>query len=315
MKKPGPDAGKGAPATGYVFAIAAALLWGVAGTVAKYLFNNNVTALTLTQVRMTGSFILMMAYFLIARRELARIQRKDIGYLAVLGVGGLALVQISYYSAIANIQVAAAILLQYMAPIFIFLYAVTFMRERATPAKLSALVLAVSGCALVAGVYNIDFLKLNLTGVAWGLMSALCFTFYTLYGQAALRKYSAMTLFCYASGFGSLLWWIVNPPQVFFAVRYSPLVWLTFLYVTVFGTIVPFVFYFVALSRLEASRVSITSTLEPVVAGVVAFLFIGEKMGFLQVLGGILVIAAIVVLQRSHAPELPHHPVPNDHPH
>jgi drug/metabolite transporter (DMT)-like permease len=124
-----------------------------------------------------------------------------------------------------------------------------------------------------------------------------------------------MTLFCYASGFGSLLWWIVNPPQVFFAVRYSPLVWLTFLYVTVFGTIVPFVFYFVALSRLEASRVSITSTLEPVVAGVVAFLFICEKMGFLQVLGGILVIAAIVVLQRSHAPELPHHPVPNDHPH
>jgi drug/metabolite transporter (DMT)-like permease len=79
--------------------------------------------------------------------------------------------------------------------------------------------------------------------------------------------------------------------------------WLAFLYVTVLGTIVPFVLYLKALERMEASRVSITSTIEPVIAGVVAFFFIGEKMGPPQVLGGVLVIAAIILLQRSHTAE------------
>jgi drug/metabolite transporter (DMT)-like permease len=297
------------PITGYLYAIAAALLWGVSGPVAKYLFNNGVTALTLTQVRMTLSFLLLMAFFLVARRDLARVSPRDIPYLAVLGIPGLALVQISYYSAIANIHVAAAILLQYMAPVFILLYCAVFMREKVTPAKVVSLFLAISGCALVAGVYRIDFLRLNLVGVAWGLVSALCFSFYTLYGQAALRKYSAMPLFAYASGFGAVLWWIVNPPQAFFSIQYSALTWLAFLYVTVLGTVVPFVLYFMSLAHLEASRTSITSTLEPVVAGVVAFIFLGEKMGFLQMIGGALVITAIILLQRSPSPEPAHRPV------
>lgn len=305
-----PDSrGEKRPVAGYVYVIAAAILWGIGASVAKHLFNRGVTALVLTQVRMILSFALLMSFFLIARRDLARIRVKDIPYLAVLGIAGLAFVQISYYSAIARIQVAAAILLQYMAPIFIMLYAAVFMQERVTRLKFISLLLAVSGCALVAGVYNIDFLKLNMAGVAWGLTSALCFSFYTLYGQAALRKYSAMTLFAYASGFGSLPWLILNPPKSFFAVHYSALTWFGFLYVAVLGTTIPFVLYFMALARLEASRVSITSTLEPVVAGVVAFAFIGETMGFLQVIGGISVIAAIILLQRSPTPELAHRPV------
>ena len=299
----------GSPVAGYLYAVGAAILWGVSGPVAKYLFNHDVTALALTQVRQTLSFLILMAFFLIARRDLARIGPRDIPYLAVMGVGGLAMVQISYYSAIVRIQVAAAILLQYMAPVLILLYAAVFTKEKLTAEKLLSLLLAVSGCALVAGAYNVDFLKLNLAGVAWGLTSAVCFSFYTLYGQAGLRRYNAMTLFAYASGFGSILWWIINPPHSFFATQYSALTWLAFLYIALLGTLVPFVLYFKALERIEASRASITSTLEPVIAGVVAFIFIGEKMGFLQVVGGALVVGGIILLQRSPTPEMVHRPV------
>ena len=95
----------GNPTAGYLYAMGAAVLWGVGGPVAKYLFNHDVTALALTQARQTLSFLIMMAFFLIARRDLARIGPRDIPYLAVMGIGGLAMVQISYYSAIARIQV------------------------------------------------------------------------------------------------------------------------------------------------------------------------------------------------------------------
>lgn len=307
--KPSELHGKKGPMAGYLCAVAAAMLWGVAGPVAKYLFNQGVTAVALTQIRMTLSFVLMMVFFLLARRDLARIGPKDIPYLAMLGIGGFALVQIAYYSAIARIQVAAAILLEYMAPIFILMYAAIFMKEKVTRAKLGALILAVAGCTLVAGIYSLDVLKLNLPGVAWGLMSAAAFAFYTLYGQAGLRKYNVLTLFTYSSGFGAIMWWVLNPPHIFFATQYQPSVWLAFLYIVVFGTIAPFVLYLKALEYMEASRVSITSTLEPFFAGLIAFLFIGETMGALQVLGGALVIAGIILLQRSPTPEAAHHTV------
>ena len=309
--KTGGEKAAASPLSGYLYVVCAAALWGISGPVAKHLFNQGVTALVLTQVRMTLSFVLMMTYFLLARRDLARVKAKDIPYLAVLGIGGFALVQITYYSAIASIQVAAAILLQYMAPVLILIYAAIFTKEQITRAKLVSLVLAVTGCALVAGAYNIDFLKLNMKGVAWGLASAVCFSFYTLYGQSGLRKYSALTLFTYSSGFGAMLWWVLNPPRAFFAVHYPPGVWLAFVYVTVMGTIVPFVLYLLALNVMEASRVSITSTIEPVLAGVVAFIFLGEQMGPIQMLGGMLVLGGIILLQRSPTPELTHRPVQN----
>jgi len=292
--------------SGYFFAIAAAALWGTAGPVAKLLFNLGVSALVLTQIRQTLSFFLLMAFFLVWRKDFLYIRMKDLLFFAILGIAGLAMVQISYYFAISKIQVAPAILLEYMAPVFILLYSATFTGEKITPAKVASLVLAIGGCALVAGIYKMDVFKLNLAGVAWGLMSAIFFSFYTLYGQAGLKKYNAMTLFAYASGFGSLFLWTLNPPQEFFAVEYSGITWLLFVYVALFGTILPFVLYFEALKRMEASRVSITSTLEPVIAGVVAYLFVGETMSLFQIIGGVLVLSGIVLLQQSpsHGPEV-----------
>lgn len=289
---------------GYLFAIGAAALWGLAGPVAKYLFHNGVSPLALTQVRQTLSFILLISLFLVWRKRLLYVRTRDLPFFAILGIIGLAMVQISYYSAIKRIQVAPAILLEYMAPVFILMYSAVFMKEKVSLTKGFSLLLALIGCGLVAGVYEINFLKLNLVGVVWGLMSALFFSFYTLYGQAGLKKYSAMTLFAYASGFGAMFWWIVNPPRAFFAVEYSKLTWLAFAYIAVFGTIVPFILYFEGLKRMEASRASITSTLEPVVAGVAAYLFMGEIMALPQIFGGILVLAGIVLLQQSPAADM-----------
>lgn len=313
MNNPQKSGGK-TPIAGYLYALAAASLWGISGPVAKYLFNHDVSVVALTQTRMTLSFLLMLAFFLVARRDLARIGLKDFPYFIVMGSFGFMLVQITYYSAIARIQVAAAILLQYMAPIFILIYAAIFMKEKVTGGKLVSLILAIGGCALVAGVYNVDFLKLNLSGVMWGLMAAAFFAFYTIYGQIGLKKYSALTLFAYSSGFGAIPLWFVNPPTSYFAADYNLTVWLAFLYVAVLGTTVPFVLYLQALRYMEASRVSITSTFEPVFAGVVAFVFLSERMGFLQVVGGLLVITAIILLQRSPTPELAHHTVPDGGP-
>jgi drug/metabolite transporter (DMT)-like permease len=63
------------------------------------------------------------------------------------------------------------------------------------------------------------------------------------------------------------------------------------------GTAIPFGLYFVGINYIRSTRASITATLEPISAGFIAYLFLGEVLEPLQILGGVLVIVAIVLLQ------------------
>ncbi|MGA7878093.1 MAG: DMT family transporter, partial [Desulfoferrobacter sp.] len=76
-----------------------------------------------------------------------------------------------------------------------------------------------------------------------------------------------------------------------------PIEWFWIIYIVVFGTVVPFGLYFEGISLIRSTRASITATLEPITAGVVAYLFLGETMQPLQLLGGLLVIASVIILQ------------------
>jgi drug/metabolite transporter (DMT)-like permease len=71
------------------------------------------------------------------------------------------------------------------------------------------------------------------------------------------------------------------------------------LYVAVFGTIFPFLLFMRAMKHLSASHTGIISTLEPVVAAVIAWVFLQEKLTGLQLCGGLCVLLAIVILQKN----------------
>jgi drug/metabolite transporter (DMT)-like permease len=80
---------------------------------------------------------------------------------------------------------------------------------------------------------------------------------------------------------------------------YSFKIWMAFLYIAIFSTLIPFGLYFKGIERVRATRASITATWEPVVAGLTAYFVLGEVLSPLQVVGGIGVIAAIVLLQTA----------------
>ena len=101
----------------------------------------------------------------------------------------------------------------------------------------------------------------------------------------------------YAFAFSALFWALfVTPWEV--SQRGLPLtLWPYFLYVVIVGTVIPFGLFFQGIKYIRATRASITSTLEPIVAGVVSYFLLGESLFFLQIVGGISVITAIFLLQ------------------
>ena len=282
---------------GYLYVILAAVLWGVSGSAAKFLFNSGVSPFQLVQLRLTITALGLLIWLSLRNPALLRIARRDIWYFALLGTAGVGACQFTYLYAISKINVAAAILLQYLAPSLIALHAVVITRDRLSLSTVMALAGATAGCYLVVGAYNLELLSMNLTGVVSGILSAVAFAWYSIHGEYGMRRYSPWTVLFYAILFAAMMWNLLHPPLEAFFHRYTAIEWGWILYIGVMGTLLPFSLYLEGVNLIRSTRASITAILEPITAGVIAFFFLNERMHTLQILGGFLVIASIILLQ------------------
>ena len=282
---------------GYLCVAAAAVMWASSGTAGKALFTGGMTPFELVQIRVTVSTVLLAIVFGIWFRPLFRIRPRDLWYFFLLGSVVMALVQVTYFYAISKIQVAAAIFLQYLAPVMVAFFSICFWKECLTPTKIGALLLSLGGCYLVVGGYSLQLLKMNQLGILAGLSSALCFAVYTLVGERGMHRYSPWTILFYSFLFATITWHTFYPPFQYLRADFTAAQWGWIFYVSIVGTVLPFGLFFVGVNYVRSTRASITATLEPISAGLFAYLFLGESLQPLQIAGGAMVVVAIVVLQ------------------
>ncbi|MCE5241750.1 MAG: EamA family transporter [Desulfobacteraceae bacterium] len=285
------------PARGYAFVVLAAMFWAVSGTSGKYLFQHGMTPVELVQLRVTITSALLFCWLYARDRSLLRISSRDILYFMVLGVAGTAMLQFLYFYSISKIQVAMAILLEYLAPVFIALYSVLFVRERLTTKTTVAIAGTTAGCYLAVGAYNVDLLGMNWVGIVSGIASAIAFAWYTVHGERGMRRYDPATVLFYGFLFAAFFWNAVVPPFQALRHGYSPVEWGLIFYIVVFGTMVPFGLYTHGINLIRSTRASVTATLEPILAGFISYIFLGESLALPQMAGGFLVIGSVVLLQ------------------
>jgi drug/metabolite transporter (DMT)-like permease len=229
-------------------------------------------------------------------RGLLKIARRDLVYFSLLGTV-LAATHFTYLYAISRVHVAAAILLQYQSPVLIVAYSVMFRRKRPLFLTIVSLFGALWGCYLMVGAYNLDILDINRAGIISGLASAVFFAWYSVKSEYGMRIYSPWTVLFYALFFAAVIWNVLEPPLSAFTGTYSIMLWCGIFFVGIFGTVLPFGLYNEGIRLINSTRAGITATLEPVVAGVIAWFFIGETLGILQIMGAGLIIASILLLQ------------------
>ncbi len=294
---------------GYLYILIGSTLWGVSSVIAKTLFNIGLPPTELILVRLTLATLILLIFLLFYDMKRVTISLKDLPSFLILGFIGVTGMNFFYYYTISKIHVGPAILLQYLQPVWVSLYAFLFQKEPVSKGKMTALLLAIAGCYLVVGGYQIDLLRLNKVGIVSGLIGSLFFTFYTLYGEKVLKKYDPWTLILYGFGLSAIFYWILISPMKFITSGYTLKMWLALIYIAIFSTLLPFGFYFKGIEQIRATRASITATWEPVIAGFAAYITLGEVLYPLQFLGGIAVIAAIVLLQISREKVTPSTPL------
>ena len=282
---------------GYLYVALAAVLFAISGTAAKFLFHSGVTPFQLIQLRTTLAFIFLLIWLGLRHSAQLRISKTDLPYFLALGVFGIGAAQFFYLFAISKINVAAAILLHYTGPVFVALYVVVVQRQKIGKLSILSIFGTLVGCFLVVGAYNLQLLALNRIGIINGMLAAVAFAIYSVLSDYGMRKYTPWTVLLYGMLFAALMWNVLHPPLAAMLHGYAPVQWGWIFFIGVFGTIFPFGLYFEGIKRIRPTNASITATLEPISAGVIATIFLGEMMLPLQIIGGIIVIGSIILLQ------------------
>jgi len=239
----------------------------------------------------------MVALVLLRGWKRLRLPVSDFRRMFVLGIFGVAASNYLYYLAIQKTNVATAIILQYTAPILVLLYTVARGLQKPTVQRISAVGLAVTGIALVIGIFGSSGFRLDAIGVIAALGAAFSFAFYNVGGHSILARYDRWTVLLYVIFSASLFWIVVNPPWKIAAAHYSVDQWLFLLVFSLISVLAPFSLYFAGLQHLEPTRAIVVSCLEPVFSIVIAAVALGEVMRPLQTFGIVLVLVAIVVVQ------------------
>ena len=310
--RPDEGAPRRQPWLGYLMVLSAAVLFAVNGVVAKVILASGLSSLRLTEVRLTGAAIGLVAALALLRPRTLRVTRKELPFLAVFGIGGLALIQWLYFLAIHRLELGIALLIQYLAPLLVALWA-RFVVWRPVRRRLwLALALALSGLTLVVQVWRGSETGLNGLGVAASLAAAVAFAAYILMAEHGVTRRDAVSLTAYGFVFGALFFAVIQPwwsfPGHFVTERVSLLgnlegshlpIWALMLWMVVLGAIVPFALFVGALRHIPATRASILAMLEPVVATAVAWAWLDESLAAAQIAGGAIVLAGIVLAQTA----------------
>lgn len=288
--------------TGRWMVLGAAVLWGTSATLARFMFrDHHVPALTVVELRLVIATSLLLPWMLWRNRSALRMNRRDLGYLLVLGVFGVAAVQGTYYYSISRLGVGLSILLQYLAPALIVIF--EMLRGRRPGARtLSAVIAAILGTALLVG--GVDPVALRATAFDWaiGFTSAIAFSFYIVFSKRGLGRHDPAAVLLYTFAIAALLWAIVTPPWKIATAQYSMGVWWMFLAIGIGSTLLPFALFYGGLRRLRAEEAGVIATIEPVVAVLTAAIFLGEMLRPLQLAGAGLVLAA-TILSTIRVPE------------
>ena len=274
---------------GYLYIIAAALLWGSLGPVARFALDSGIGPLEISFWRAAIAGVLF-ALHAAARRRL-RIGRRDLPAVVAFALLGVALLYWAYFEAVQEGGAALAAILLYTAPAWVALASAAWLGERLTARKLGALALTLGGVALISAGAGDTGARASVPAIVWGLLSGLAYASYYLFGKRYFARYEAATLFAIALPIGAL----VLLPAVRFATK-GPSDWLVLAFVSVVPTYVAYLLYSRALARIEATRAATAATVEPVAAALLAYLIWGEAMQPTGYLGGLLVLMGVLIV-------------------
>jgi drug/metabolite transporter (DMT)-like permease len=297
---------------GEVLLVIGAIAFAFNGIVSKILLQAGLSEWRLVQVRTGGAFLFLFTYVLLRNAKSLKVTKKELPLLITYSVFGFALVQFGYFIAISRMNISMALIIEFTAPIWIVLW-IKYVRKSFVPKDMwIAISLAFVGMLLLAQVW--DGMTLDTLGVIAAFLDAFALATFFILSEKLTPTRSTYSLTVFGFGISTGIWAIAFPiwtfPFEIFTQSMNlegPLKdmnapgWTLILWIVILGTVLPYLCVLSGIKILSASTSSVIGMLEPVLAGIFAWIWIGESWNAIQLLGGAIVIAGIYIADKTRS--------------
>ena len=276
----------------YSYVAAAAIIWGSNGVIVNWVPYN---AYAIAFFRVLFASLTLLPVVLLTRKSEMMSAARSWRVMLSLGLL-LALGWTLLFHSMKLIAIANAVLLNYMAPIFVALLVPLFLKEKLEKSTLLALAISVAGIVFISYQQNLQMSHLNLLGVILGLLSGLAYAGFIIASKRALSSFSSLVVAFYSYAVASifLLPFVIGTD-------FSPDLasWILLLVLGVFNTGFAVTLYLKGLGMVKAQKAVVFTYLEPASAVVFGFLFLAQQPTPLMLVGGFLIlIAGYIVASR-----------------
>lgn len=290
--------------SGYLLAVAAAVVWAATSPLIAYLLNRHGLApLALAFWRdamIAVSCLGAVGLGAVLRgRRLPRLSGQELRSFALAGAISVGIYHALFVLSIALNGAALAIVLIYLYPAFVTLGARLIFKEQIGPAQVVALLLALVGCGLLVRIYDPAVLRVSWLGVLVGIASAATHAGYVLFNQRAMTSHSPWLSLALTMSFGTLvllaLGLVVGGPAQLLAVGQGVEPWLLLFVLALGPTLLGYMLFTTSLRHIPGRIASLIVVVEAPIATLAAVLLLGERIDAIQVLGMALILVAAVL--------------------
>jgi drug/metabolite transporter (DMT)-like permease len=278
------------------------IFWSFNFTVVKYALTHGWLPLTYSSVRFAIGALLFSGVTY-AREASLVVRRRDVLLMTGAAAAGIWLNQLSFVYAVRLTTAATVALMFGTLPIFVALIAQALGQERLHFRHWLATVISFSGVALVA-LGAAGGIRSDLGGVLLGLVASVTWAAYSVAMGPLMRRYSPYRISAFMLLVGSVPLLITAAEQLG-RQNWSALgvlAWAAFVYSLFFSLVFTNVMWFTAIDRVGAARSALYANLQPFLGAFFALVVLSEKMGALQIAGGLVIGAGIVLARRGQPP-------------
>lgn len=259
----------------------------------KFAYTAGVNTVTLLTLRFLLAALCLMGVLKLYRLEF-KVNKKLAIQLFLMGALGYGTMSLFFAASLTYLPASLSAIMLYTYPALVSLLSFALGDEKFSWQKGLALFITFAGLFLVLGV---SFTGVNMLGCALGLSGAAVYSLYIVAGNRILKNISPLVSTTHICVSASLVFLLAGLSSGELSLAFSPAGWLSILGIAIFATLFAILSFFAGLSRIGATNASIISTVEPVLTVILSALLLGERITLVQTLGGMLILAGILILQ------------------
>jgi drug/metabolite transporter (DMT)-like permease len=286
--------------------------FALGGVAAKVLREADMDAFRLTQIRSTGAALILLTFAFIKGKDQLYARRDELKDLILFGIIGVSAVTSFYFFAIKYLFVSVALIIEFTASIWIALYLRFVKKKHISPIMWLGIACAFSGLILVSQIWSSS--SLSPIGVLAALADAVALSFYFLAADRLTQTRSSLSLMTWGIGIAAIFWALILPWWNFpfeyltqsFSLEgnlsgYSAPGWVLVLWIIIVGTVIPYLLTVTGIRELSAGTSSVIGMIEPIFAGVIAWVLLNEALSGIQLIGCVVVLFGIYLADKARA--------------